>query len=157
MSWDGVTIGSPDFGCKMLFEPSINILASAWASSESGTWTAIWSPSKSALNAGQTNGWSLIALPPTKIGSNAWIPNLCSVGARFNITGCSLITSSTISQTTGSWLSINLLAALILWAISLLTKPWITCGLNNSSAISLGIPHWYIFNDGPTTITERPE
>jgi hypothetical protein len=27
--------------------------------------TAIWSPSKSALNAVQTNGWILIALPST--------------------------------------------------------------------------------------------
>ena len=157
MSCDGVTIGSPDFGCKILLDPSIRSLASAWASSDNGTWTAIWSPSKSALNAVHTNGCKRIALPPTKIGSNAWIPNLCSVGARFNNTGCSLITSSTISQTCGSRLSINLLAALILWAISLSTKPLITCGLNNSRAISFGIPHWYILSDGPTTITLRPE
>ena len=98
----------------MFPEPNIRVLASAPASSDNCTCTAIWSPSKSALKAGQTNGCSLIALPPTKIGSNAWIPNLCSVGARFNNTGCSLITSSTISQTTGSLFSIRRLAALIL-------------------------------------------
>ena len=33
----------------VLLEESISTLASAWASTESGTWTAIWSPSKSAL------------------------------------------------------------------------------------------------------------
>ena len=141
----------------MLLAPNIRILASAWASSESGTWTAIWSPSKSALNAAQTNGWSLIALPSINLGSNAWIPNLWSVGARFNNTGCSLITSSTTSHTLSSWFSIIFLADLILWTISFSTSPRITWGLNNSSAISLGIPHWYIFKDGPTTITLRPE
>ena len=37
------------------------------------------------------------------------------------------------------------------------TRSFITKGLNSSSAISLGRPHWYIFSSGPTTITERPE
>ena len=37
----------------------------------SGTWTAIWSPSKSALNAVQTSGCSWIALPSISTGSNA--------------------------------------------------------------------------------------
>ena len=58
-------------------------------------------------------------------------------------------------QTGGNF--IIFLAALIFEAISLLTNPFITCGLNNSSAISLGTPHSYIFKFGPTTITERPE
>jgi hypothetical protein len=31
-------------------------------------------------------------------GSKAWIPRRCSVGARFSITGCSLITSSRMSH-----------------------------------------------------------
>src|SRR2546427_99931 len=30
-------------------------------------------------------------------------------------------------------------------------------GLNSSSAIFLGSPHWCNFSSGPTTITERPE
>ena len=30
-------------------------------------------------------------------------------------------------------------------------------GLNSSSAIFLGSPHWFSFSSGPTTITERPE
>ena len=157
MSCPGVTTGSPFFGERILLAPNIKILASACASSLIGTWTAIWSPSKSALNAPQTSGWRRILLPSINFGSNAWIPSLCRVGARLSITGCSLIFSSTMSQTRGSWFSIIFLAALILLAISLETKPFITCGLNNSKAISLGIPHSYIFNVGPTTITERPE
>ena len=44
------------------------------ASGDSGTWTAIWSPSKSALNAVQTSGWILMAFPSTSTGSNAWMP-----------------------------------------------------------------------------------
>ena len=140
-----------------MLEPSIRILASVLASSLKGTWTAIWSPSKSALNAVQTSGWSLIALPLINLGSNAWIPSLCKVGALLSITGCSLITSSTTSHTLGSWLSIIFLADLILLARPLSVKPWITWGLNNSKAISLGIPHWYIFKSGPTTITLLPE
>jgi len=33
-------------------------------------------------------------LPSINTGSNAWIPSLCSVGARFSSTGCSRITSA---------------------------------------------------------------
>src|SRR5207245_2623406 len=56
--------------------------ASATDARESGTWTAIWSPSKSALKAVQTSGWIWIAEPPLSTGSNAWMPGRCSVGAR---------------------------------------------------------------------------
>ena len=71
MSCSGVTIGFPSLGFKMLLAPNINSLASACASSDSGIWIAIWSPSKSALKAGHTNGCRRIALPPIKTGSNA--------------------------------------------------------------------------------------
>ena len=56
MSWLGDTIGFPEAGDKTLFVESISTLASACASADSGTWTAIWSPSKSALNASHTRG-----------------------------------------------------------------------------------------------------
>ena len=56
MSCEGVRIGLPDEGEKMLLLASISSFASIIASSESGTWTAIWSPSKSALYAAQTRG-----------------------------------------------------------------------------------------------------
>ena len=51
MSWVGVASGAPCAGDRMLFDDSISSRASAWASADSGRWTAIWSPSKSALNA----------------------------------------------------------------------------------------------------------
>ncbi len=157
MSSLGTATGLPSCGLSRLFVESIKYLDSAWASGDNGKCTAIWSPSKSALKASQTNGWSLIALPSTNTGSKLWIPSLCSVGARFNITGWSFITSSKIPHTSGLNLSTILFAFLIFCAIPLPTNSLITNGLNNSTAISFGSPHWYIFNSGPTTITERPE
>ena len=56
MSCDGVMIGLPFDGLKMLFVDIINTYASTCASIESGRCTAIWSPSKSALNPLQTRG-----------------------------------------------------------------------------------------------------
>ena len=74
MSWLGTAIGRPDAGDRMLFAESISMRASACASADSGRCTAIWSPSKSALNAAQTSGWIWIALPSTSTGSKAWMP-----------------------------------------------------------------------------------
>ena len=71
MSCVGTVIGWPEAGDRMLCDDSISTLASTWASGDSGMWTAIWSPSKSALNAVQTSGWILIALPSTSTGSKA--------------------------------------------------------------------------------------
>ncbi len=56
MSWVGMAIGAPCAGDRMLFAESIRVEASICASGDSGMWTAIWSPSKSALNAVQTSG-----------------------------------------------------------------------------------------------------
>ena len=39
----------PEAGDRMLLDAIIRSFASSWASWDSGTWTAIWSPSKSAL------------------------------------------------------------------------------------------------------------
>ena len=47
---------------------------------DSGTCTAIWSPSKSALKAAQTSGCSWMALLDQD-GLKAWMPRRCSVGA----------------------------------------------------------------------------
>ena len=135
-------IGAPSVGFNRLFVESIKYLDSACASSDNGKWIAIWSPSKSALKAVQTNGCNFIALPSTNTGSNAWIPSLCKVGARFNITGWSFITSSRTSQTAGSNLSTILFAFLMLCAKFLWHNSFITNGLNNSTAISFGTPHW---------------
>ncbi len=99
MSCDGTMIGLPLAGDRMLLVDIIRTRASSCASRLKGTCTAIWSPSKSALNAEQTSGWSWIALPSISTGSNAWMPRRWSVGARLSITGCSRITSSRMSQT----------------------------------------------------------
>ena len=101
MSWLGTMIGEPLAGCRMLLVDIISTRASSCASSDSGTCTAIWSPSKSALKAAQTSGCSWIALPSISTGSKAWMPRRCSVGARLSSTGCSRITSSRMSQTSG--------------------------------------------------------
>jgi len=59
MSWLGTMMGEPLAGCRMLLVDIISTRASSCASSESGTCTAIWSPSKSALKAAQTSGLKL--------------------------------------------------------------------------------------------------
>src|SRR6266567_3809632 len=135
MSWVGMVTGLPSAGLRMLLVDSIRILASACASADSGTCTAIWSPSKSALNAVQTSGWIWIALPSTSCGSNAWIPSRCSVGARFSSTGCSRMTSSSTSQTTGLARSTIRLADLMFCAWFRSTSRFITNGLNSSTAV----------------------
>ena len=56
ISWLGTVTGRPSAGLRMLLVESISTRASAWASADNGRWTAIWSPSKSALNAAQTSG-----------------------------------------------------------------------------------------------------
>src|SRR5438445_38208 len=101
MSLVGTVMGLPVAGDRMLLADSIRMRASAWASADSGRWTAIWSPSKSALKAVQTRGWIWMALPSTSTGSKAWIPRRCRVGARLRSKGCSSMTSSRTSHTCG--------------------------------------------------------
>ena len=141
----------------MLLAESISTCASICASMESGTCTAIWSPSKSALNAVQTSGWISMALPSTRMGSKAWMPSRWSVGARFRSTGCSLMTSSRMSHTSGRSFSTNFLAALMDEAMPRSSSLRRMNGLNSSSAIFLGRPHWWSLRYGPTTMTDRPE
>src|ERR687890_63972 len=156
MSWVGMVTGRPSAGLRMLLLDSMRMRASACASADSGTWTAIWSPSKSALNAEQTSGWIWMALPSTSCGSKAWMPRRCSGGARFSRTGCSVMTSSSTSQTTARPRSTMRLADLMFCAWLRSTSRFMTNGLNSSSAICLGRPHWCSFSCGPTTMTEPP-
>src|ERR671913_383769 len=81
MSCVGVTSGRPWAGDSTLLADSMSTRLSACASADKGRWTAIWSPSKSALKAVHTSGWIWMALPSTSTGSNAWIPRRCSLGA----------------------------------------------------------------------------
>ena len=157
MSCVGVASGFPCAGERMLFAESMRMRASACASAESGRWTAIWSPSKSALKAWQTSGWIWIALPSTSTGSKAWMPRRWSVGARFRSTGCSAMTSSSTSQTSGTIESTYFFAALMFWTDFRSTSRLMMNGLKSSSAISFGRPHWWSLSVGPETITDRPE
>ena len=157
MSCVGVASGAPCAGDRMLLLESMSSRASACASALSGRWTAIWSPSKSALNAWQTSGWTWMALPSTSTGSNAWMPRRWSVGARLSSTGCSWMTSSRTSQTSGIIESTIFLAALMFCAALRSTRRAMMNGLNSSSAMSFGRPHWCSRSDGPATMTERPE
>ena len=127
------------------------------ASIESGTWTAIWSPSKSALKGVQTIGWSRIALPSTRTGSNAWIERRWSVGARFRKTVLSFVTSSRMSHTWSSWRSIILRAVRTVWQMPLSLSERMMNGSKRRRAISFGRPHCGSLSSGPTTITLRPE
>src|SRR5665647_649755 len=141
MSWLGTAMGLPCAGDRMLLVLSMSTRASACASQLSGRCTAIWSPSKSALNAAQTSGWIWMALPSTSSGSKAWIPRRCRVGARLSNTGCSVMTSSRMSQTSGTIDSTIFLAALMFWTILRLTRRLMMNGLKSSRAIILGRPH----------------
>ena len=157
MSCEGTVIGAPFAGFKILFDPNINSEASIIASCPKGTWTAIWSPSKSALNAVHESGCNSIAFPSINFGWKAWIPNLWRVGALFKRTGCPINTFSKISQITGSFLSTSFLADLTVFTIPRSINFLIINGLNNSAAISFGNPHSCILSLGPTTITDLPE
>ena len=141
----------------MLWEESISTWASKIAAAPRGKWTAIWSPSKSALNAAHTNGCNCIAFPSIIFGWKAWIPSLCKVGALLSRTGWPFITFSKISHTTGSFESIIFLADLTVLTIPLSINFLIINGLYSSADISLGKPHSCIFNSGPTTITDLAE
>ena len=141
MSCDGTAMGLPLAGERMLLVDSMSVRASACASQDSGRWTAIWSPSKSALKAAQTSGWIWMALPSTSSGSKAWMPRRCSVGARLSSTGCSAMTSSRMSQTSGTIDSTIFLAALMFCTSLRLTRRLMMNGLNSSRAIILGRPH----------------
>ena len=67
------------------------------------------------------------------------------------------MTSSSTSQTSGIIESTIFLAALMFWTALRSTSRAMMNGLNSSSAISFGRPHWWSFSDGPATMTERPE
>ena len=67
----GLMTDLPSASFRMLLAESIKNRASACASMERGRWTAIWSPSKSALKGPQTRGEILMALPSMSTGSNA--------------------------------------------------------------------------------------
>jgi hypothetical protein len=100
MSWAGATIGEPSAGENRLCVDSTARAPRPGVGAERDV-DAIWSPSKSALNALQTSGWSWIALPST---SSARTPG-CPGGAAWRAVQQDrvlLMTSSSASQTSGA-------------------------------------------------------
>ena len=92
------------------------------------------------------------------------------IGTRFGVGGFAMpptrpklwvrrapVSSSRMSQTTGVSDSTSRLAALMVVAIPIISSLWKMNGLNSSSAIFFGRPHWCSLSSGPTTMTERPE
>ena len=88
MSWVGTVTGRPSEGLSRLPEASISILASRWASVDSGRGTAIWSPSKSALKGVQTRSLNIGGLDvvlqhnPARMISSAAKLDKSSIAAR---------------------------------------------------------------------------
>ena len=68
--------------------------------------------------------------------------------ARFRSTGCSWMTSSRTSQTSGIIESTIFLAALMFWTALRSTSRAMMNGTKSSRAISFGRPHWWIFRLG---------
>ena len=157
MSWVGMVTGRPSDGLRMLLVDSIRIRASAWASADSGRCTAIWSPSKSALNAVQTSGWIWMALPSISCGSKAWMPRRCSVGARLSSTGCSVMTSSRTSHTTGRARSTIRLADLMFCACDEVDEALHHERLEQLQRHLLGQTALVQLQLRTDTMTERPE
>src|SRR6266508_2051189 len=83
------------------------------------------------------------------------MPRRCSVGARFNSTGWSSMISSRISYTSGDSFSTIFFARFTVSAMPFSTSLWMMKGLNSSTAIAFGRPHWCSLSSGPTTMTER--
>ena len=67
------------------------------------------------------------------------------------------MTSSSTSHTSPIIESTIFLAALMFCADLRSTSRAMMNGLNSSSAMIFGSPHWCSFRYGPATITERPE
>jgi hypothetical protein len=110
MSLVGPTIGSPSEGLSRFGGASISLRASSTAFCESGTCTAIWSPSKSALKAEQTSGMDVDRLALHQHRLKGLDTQAVQRRRTVQQTGPVLMTSSSTSQTSGRWRSIMRLA-----------------------------------------------
>jgi len=146
----------PCAGERMLWWTFMSVRASTCASTDSGTWTAIWSR-RSRRCSRADEGVQLDGLALDEgIGSNALDaePNGAS-GRGSGGWACSRITSSRMSQTSDA-LSDHLLGALDGRDVPALLELVVDDGLNSSSPSS-SQPALVESELGPTTITERPE
>ena len=158
MSWVGTVIGRPVAGDRMLLADSMRTRASAWASADSGQVDGHLVAVEVGVEGGAHERVDLdgLALHQHRLERLDARGGAAS-GARFKSTGCSRMTPSSTSQTWGRRRSTMRLADLMFWASSVSTSRFMTKGLNSSSAISLGRPHWCSCRVGPITMTERPE
>ena len=102
MSCDGVMIGLPLAGLKMLLVDIISIVRLDLRLDRQRQVDGHLVAVEVGVEALADQRVDRIALPSTSTGSNAWMPMRCSVGARFSRTGWLLITSSRMSQTSSS-------------------------------------------------------
>ena len=135
--------------------------ATAPATSGAGTGATTATPTtasgtSAATSNGTTAGPSQATPAPATTTPAATSPSVATT----KTTGTPALVSSTRTPTTTPTTvsaSTSFLAALIVLAIPIFSRRSKMKGLNSSSAIFLGKPHWWSFNCGPTTITERPE
>ena len=99
MSWDGTMIGSPLAGERMLFVDIISIARFELGFQRQRHVTAIWSPSKSALNAVQTSGMQLDRLAFDQHRLERLDAQAVQRRGAVQQTGCSRMTSSRMSHT----------------------------------------------------------
>gem|GEM_PF-3367755 len=109
------------------------------------------------MKAGQTNGCSLIVFHGINLILNASIESLCSVGARFNNTYLSFITSSKNFKAIGDSSFINFSACFGVYTIFLSISLPIMNGVNILTAIYIGNQHSSNLRFGPTVIIDLPE
>ena len=156
MSCVGVTSGRPWAGDSTLLADSMSTRLSAWASADSGRCTAIWSPSKSALSgAHQRVDLDGLALDQHRLeGLDAQAVQRGRPVEEHRVLLDDLFEDVPHLRRRRSTMR---LADLMFWASSRSTSAFMTNGLNSSSAICLGRPHWCSLSVGPTTMTDRPE
>ena len=149
MSCVGVASGAPCAGEKMLFAESIRMRASACASADSGRCTAIWSPSKSALNgvADERVDLDRLALDQQRLERL----DAEAVQRRRAVQQHRVLADDLFEHVPDLGRSSvdHPLGALMFCAGLRSTSRFMTNGLNSSSAITFGRPHWWSFRYGP--------
>jgi len=109
------------------------------------------------LKAGQTRGCILIVFHDISLILKASIESLCNVGARFNKTYLSLITSSKNFKAIGDQSLISFSACFGVYTIFLSISLPMIKGVNIFTAIYIGKPHSSNLKSGPTVIIDLHE
>src|SRR5205807_7394811 len=153
MSCDGSATGRPSDGLSTLLDEIMSSRASSWLSNESGTCTAIWSPSKSALNAAHTSGWIRIAFAFHQHRLERLDAEAVQRRRAVQEHGVVLDDFLQDLEHLRAFLLHDLLGSLHRLGEPFSTSLGMMKGLNSSTAIAFGSPHWCHLSPGPTTIT----